>query len=69
MTVKTYLLVSAALFALVAIFHLIRLLGHWSVQIGAVSVPFWGSWLGLLIGIALSLWAFRLMTQWKSSRQ
>jgi uncharacterized protein YqgC (DUF456 family) len=63
MSGKPYLLISAAIFTLVALLHLLRLFTHWSVQIGAVSVPLWGSWIGLIIGTALSLWAFRLMFQ------
>jgi hypothetical protein len=65
MSGKTYLLISATIFTLVALLHLLRLFTHWSVQIGAVSVPLWGSWIGLIIGAALSIWAFRLMFQLK----
>ena len=69
MSEKNYILVSAIIFALVALLHLVRLFTHWSFQIGAVAVPFWGSWLGLLIGTALSIWAFRLLSQWKITHQ
>jgi hypothetical protein len=62
-----YLLISAVIFALVAILHLVRLISHWSVQIGAFAVPLWGSWLGLFIASALSIWAFRLMTERRGS--
>jgi hypothetical protein len=69
MSEKNYLLISATFFALVAFLHFLRLFTHWSVQIGTVTVPLWGSWLGLLLGAALSIWAFRLMFMWKSSHQ
>lgn len=69
MSEKTYLLISAAIFALVAVLHSIRLFNHWSVQIGAFAVPFWGSWLGLIIGALLSIWAFRLIGQWSDNPQ
>jgi lipopolysaccharide export LptBFGC system permease protein LptF len=69
MSEKNYLLISATIFALFAFLHLVRLFTHWSVQIGAVTFPLWGSWLVLLIAAALSVWAFRLMSQWKSSHQ
>lgn len=69
MNERNYLLISAIIFALVALLHLVRLLAHWSVQIGTVSFPLWGSWLGLIIGIVLSVWAFRLATQWQKSHQ
>ncbi|HEY9768639.1 MAG TPA: hypothetical protein V6C71_09085 [Coleofasciculaceae cyanobacterium] len=69
MSEKNYILISATVFALVALLHLVRLLAHWSFQIGTVAVPLWGSWLGLLIGAGLSIWAFRLLSQWKISHQ
>jgi hypothetical protein len=69
MSEKSYLLISATIFALVAILHIVRLFNHWSVQIGTMVVPFWGSWLGLIIGAALSIWAFRLMAEWSGSHQ
>jgi hypothetical protein len=64
---KTYLLISAAIFALIALLHLMRLIGHWPIQIGTLSVPIWGSWLGFIIAAALSIWAFRLMAKWRGS--
>jgi uncharacterized membrane protein len=67
MSKKVYLLVSAAIFALVALLHLVRLATHGSVLIGAVTFPFWGSWLVLLISVALSIWAFSLMGGWRKS--
>jgi hypothetical protein len=69
MSEKTYLLISATIFALFALLHFARLFTHWSVQIGSVTIPLWGSWLALLIGAVLSIWAFRLMSQWTSSHQ
>lgn len=69
MNEKNYILVSATIFALVALLHFVRLFTHWSFQFGAVTVPLWGSWLALFIGLALSIWAFRLLSQWKISHQ
>lgn len=69
MSEKNYILISAAIFTLVALLHFVRLFTHWSFQIGAVTVPLWGSWLGLLIGATLSIWAFRLLSQWKITHQ
>jgi hypothetical protein len=67
MSEKNYLLISATIFALFALLHVVRLVTHVSVQVGAVAFPLWGSWLVLIIGAALSIWAFRLMSQWKQS--
>ncbi len=69
MTEKNYLIVSATMFALVALMHFVRLLNHWSFQIGTMTVPIWGSWLVLLIGFFLSVWAFRLISRWEMSHQ
>ncbi|AFZ35485.1 hypothetical protein Sta7437_1929 [Stanieria cyanosphaera PCC 7437] len=69
MSEKNYILISATVFAIVALLHFVRLFNHWSFQIGAVAVPLWGSWLGLLIAATLSIWAFRLLSQWKISHQ
>ena len=69
MSEKNYLLISAIIFSLVALLHLLRLFTHWSFQIGAMTVPLWGSWLAVLIGATLSIWAFRLFSQWKLTHQ
>jgi hypothetical protein len=68
MSERNYLIISAIIFAVVALLHLVRLLAHWSVQVGAVTFPLWGSWLGLIIGAGLSIWAFRLSSHWKRRR-
>jgi hypothetical protein len=69
MSEKNYLIISAGVFVLVAILHFVRLLNHWSLQVGTVIVPFWGSWLGLALGVALSFWAFRLIARWSITHQ
>ena len=69
MSTHNYLLISATIFALVALLHLVRLFTHWSFQIGAVTIPLWGSWLGLLMGATLSIWALSLVFQWKITPQ
>jgi hypothetical protein len=53
-----YAVISALIFAVVAIGHLIRLLNRWTVQLGPFSVPMWVSWVGLLIAVLLSIWGF-----------
>ncbi len=66
---KNYLFISATIFALVALLHSVRLFSHWSFQIGAFTVPFWGSWLAILMGATLSIWALSLISQWNVSHQ
>lgn len=67
MSEKNYLLISATIFALVALLHALRLATHLSVQVGSAAFPLWGSWLGAIAAAALSIWAFRLMFQWQRS--
>ncbi|MER3435738.1 MAG: hypothetical protein C4288_20715 [Leptolyngbya sp. ERB_1_1] len=64
MSERTYIVTSATIFVLLAMLHLVRLANHWSVQVGTIVIPFWGSWLALIVGVALSFWAFRLMSNW-----
>jgi hypothetical protein len=67
---KAYLVTSAFIFALAATIHFIRIVNQWPIQIGTVIFPFWGSWLGVIIGFALSIWAVNLAAnQWRPSRQ
>jgi hypothetical protein len=53
-----YAAVSALIFAVVAIVHLIRILRGWAVQIGPYSVPMSLSWIGLVIAALLAIWGF-----------
>ena len=46
--------VTATLFIVVAIMHLLRIILGWQVEIGGLSIPFWVSWLGVLVADALA---------------
>jgi hypothetical protein len=61
MTERNYLIVSAVIFGLLATAHFVRLIAQFSLQVGNFAVPMWGSLVGLAIGTALSIWAFRLV--------
>jgi hypothetical protein len=67
MNEKNYLLISAIVFAIVAVLHLIRAIAHWSVQVGTMSFPVWGSWLAVLFAVGLCVWALRLRTTWRQT--
>ena len=58
---QRYLLISAAVFAVVAIAHLTRAIAGWPITIGTWSVPLDVSWLGAIATGALSLWAMLLL--------
>jgi hypothetical protein len=45
---KTYMTVTAVLFLVVAVAHLLRIILGWRVEIGGLDIPFWVSWLAVL---------------------
>jgi hypothetical protein len=55
---NVYATLSALLFAIVAIAHLMRIIKQWAVQIGPTSVPMSVSWAGLIIAALLAIWGF-----------
>jgi hypothetical protein len=55
---QTYMTVTATLFLVVAIVHLLRIIFGWQVEIGGLSIPFWVSWLGVLAAGALAYLGF-----------
>jgi len=56
--VKPFTTVAVALFALIAVAHLLRLFAGWEVIVGGFVVPVWVSWLGLIAagGLAVMVW-------------
>jgi uncharacterized membrane protein YhaH (DUF805 family) len=56
---NTYLTVTATLFLIVAIVHLLRIILGWQVEVGGLSIPFWLSWLAVLVAGALAYFGFR----------
>ena len=55
-----FLLVTSAIFALIALLHALRLVYGWNVTIGEWTVPVWVSAVGFLIAGYLALQGFRL---------
>jgi hypothetical protein len=55
---NSYTTISALIFALVAIAHLVRLVKQWAVQIGPASVPMSVSWIGLIVAALVAIWGF-----------
>jgi len=64
---RTYLQISGAVFGVIALLHVFRLLLDWPAQIAGWAVPSWISWVAILAAGALSLWAFRLLGQVRPS--
>jgi hypothetical protein len=67
MSRRAYLLVTAAIFSLIALLHLVRIFFGWSVMLASWSVPMWLSWVALIVTGALAYFGFSLATQ--SSRK
>jgi hypothetical protein len=60
MEAKTFCLVAGVIFAVVAVFHLVRIVMDWSVIIGNWSIPMWVSWVALIVAAGLSFLGLRL---------
>ena len=56
----SYALITALIFAWVAIVHGWRIFKGWTVQIGPYSVSVSVSWIGLVVSALLAIWGFSL---------
>lgn len=56
---KIFLAAAGAVFALVTLFHGLRIYMGWSAVIGGWTVPMWVSWIGLAVAGGLSYFALR----------
>jgi hypothetical protein len=59
MTMKPFCTLAAAIFGLIALLQLIRIVMEWSVTLNGVDVPFWASWIAVAVAGALSFVGFR----------
>jgi hypothetical protein len=59
MTIRAFCTLAAAIFALIALLQLIRIVMGWSVTLNGVDVPFWVSWIAVTVAGALSFVGFR----------
>jgi hypothetical protein len=57
---KTFSLVAGVILAVVALFHLVRILMQWTVIIGDWPIPMWVSWIALVVAGGLALLGLRL---------
>jgi hypothetical protein len=60
MTEKTFSTLAAAIFGVVAVLHLVRILIGWSIVVDGWTVPMWVSWVGLILTGALSYYGGKL---------
>jgi hypothetical protein len=60
---QRYLAISASVFAVVAVAHLVRAIEGWPITIGPWDVPVDVSWLGAIATGALCAWAILLLRE------
>ena len=58
---KSYIAISAIIFALVAIGHVVRIVQGWHVQLGDIGVAMSVSWIALVVSAALAVWGGMLV--------
>jgi hypothetical protein len=57
-TMTAYVVVSALIFALVAIGHVLRIINGWTVQVGPYNVSMNLSWAALVVSALIAIWGF-----------
>jgi len=55
---NSYAAVSALIFAVVAIAHVVRLVNRWTVAIGPYNVSMNVSWVALVVSALIAIWGF-----------
>lgn len=53
---STVHIVAAVIFALVALAHLVRVIGNIPVTFGNWSIAVWPSWVAIVISAAMAIW-------------
>jgi hypothetical protein len=53
---KLYIAISAIIFALVAIGHIMRIVQVWQVQVGDMGIAMSVSWIALVVSAILAIW-------------
>ena len=54
-----YVVVSGAIFGVVAVVQAVRAFNQWPVHIGPIDVPVWASWIAMVVAGGFCAWAFR----------
>jgi hypothetical protein len=54
-----YVVVSGAIFGVIAVVQTVRALSGWAVQVGGLEIPLWVSWIVAVVSGSLCVWAYR----------
>jgi hypothetical protein len=65
---RTYLMVGGVIFTIVGVTHLWRVFTNAALVIAGWEVPFWLSWMGVLVALYLAYTSFHFATRMKSKR-
>jgi hypothetical protein len=57
---RAYNTITAVVFLIMAVLHLLRIIFGWPARIGGLDIPLWASWLALVAAGALAYFGFRL---------
>jgi len=60
---SAYAAITALIFAIVALAHIVRIINRWTVQIGPLSVSMSVSWAGFVVAALLAIWGFMQLGQ------
>ena len=55
---NSYAAVSALIFAIVSVMHVVRLINRWPVVIGPYNISMNVSWAALVVSALLAIWGF-----------
>ena len=58
MTHKSYFLVTAIVFSVVGLLHLLRIVLGWEAVVGGWSIPMWRSWVTMVLTAVLACLGF-----------
>jgi len=59
MDLRTFSVTAGAIFALIALVHLVRIYLGWSIVIDSWSIPIWVSWIGFVVAGGLAYLGLR----------
>lgn len=59
MPAKNFAMLAAAIFTLVLLLQIARVLGGWPVTIGTLSIPLWASWVAFVVAALLAWLGFK----------
>ena len=58
MTARSYSVLAASIFTVVAILQLVRAISGWPVMVGDMGLPLWASWVACVVAAGLAWLGF-----------